>query len=480
MHKTTKYFPGFHRHLFGRPPVNKNAQLARKVRQSDRLCLTQLHTLFEDVLPSWLPSFKTSVGANSRHCIYTPLVTFWAFLSQVLDPDGSCRRALTRVQTLCSALRLPLPKEDTGAYCVARARLPIRVLLKVFYFIVRRLDALPREGRRIVVMDGTGIRMPDSPENADAYSYTPNQKPGCGFPLMALLGLFDLSTGAWLATVKSKTKAHDARLAWKMLKHLRTGDILLADRAFCSYAFIVACQSKGVDVVMRLHQARDAQLDKGQRIGANDWQVEWSRPAQGAKGQHPSVNAALPATLALRLVQVQSNAPGYRTHEIKIVTTLRESAVYHAGEIAAWYQRRWQVELYFDDIKTSLRMDTLRCKTPHMIARELLMHMIAYNLVRHLIISAEPLRALEAKGDLSFKGTMDRLDQWQWAIWSAPNAKHALRRRDDLLQSIANDPVKKRPGRKEPRVCKARQNKFTLMTKSRRLYNSNDDAAHAA
>lgn len=149
-------------------------------------------------------------------------------------------------------------------------------------------------------------------------------------------------------------------------------------------------------------------------------------------------------------------------------------------KIAAWYQRRWQVELFFDDIKTSLGMDTLRCKTPHMIARELLMHMIAFNLVRHLIISAEPLRELEARDALSFKGTKDRLDQWQWAIWSAPNARQARRRRDDLLQSIANDAVIKRPGRKEPRVCKDRQNKFTLMTKPRHLYDLNDDAAHAA
>jgi hypothetical protein len=480
MHRNTKYFPGFHHCLFGRKPVTKGAQLARTARRADALCLTQLHTLFEGVLPSWLATFKTARGSNSRHCTYTTLVSFWAFLSQVLDPDGSCRRAVTRVQTLCSALGLALPDEDTGAYCVARSRLPIRVLFKVFYFIGQRLGALPRDGRRIVVMDGTSIRMPDSPQNAAAYSHTPGSKPGCGFPLMQLLGLFDLATGAWLATIKSKTKAHDSRLAWKMLKHLREGDILLADRAFCSYAFIVACQARGVAVVMRLHPKRDPQLDKGRRIGANDWHVTWSRPARRAKGQHPAAHAALPATLPMRLVHMQSNAPGYRTHDIKIVTTLLDASAHSAAQIAAWYLRRWQVELYFDDIKTSLRMDTLRCKKPHNIARELLMHMIAYNLVRHLILSAEPLREIAARDALSFKGTMDRLDQWQWAIWSAPNTKQARRRRDDLLQTIADDPVIKRPGRKEPRVCKDRQNKYTLMTKPRRSYGSTDDAAHAA
>jgi len=187
--------------------------------------------------------------------LYSTLVTFWAFLSQVLDPDGCCRRAVTRVQTLCSALKLRLPDEDTGVYCTARRRLPIRLLLRVFYFTAVRVAAPPATGRRVVVLDGTCVRMPDSPANAAAYSYSPNQKRGCGFPLLPLLGLFDLRSGAWLAMVKSKPWVHDARQAWRMLKHLRAGDILLADRAYCSYAFIGACKAKGVDVVMRLHQA---------------------------------------------------------------------------------------------------------------------------------------------------------------------------------------------------------------------------------
>ena len=115
MPASTRCFPGFHHQLFGRKPVGRKEQLQRKARAADALCLTQLHTLFEGVLPSWLATFKTARGSNSRHCIYTTLVTFWAFLAQVLDPDGSCRRAVTRVQILCSALGLALPNEDTGA-----------------------------------------------------------------------------------------------------------------------------------------------------------------------------------------------------------------------------------------------------------------------------------------------------------------------------------------------------------------------------
>lgn len=480
----TQFFPSFHRQLFGRPPVSGRRLLERKAREADQLCLSQLHTLFGDVLPSWLATYKGAKGINSRHRIYTPLVTFWAFLSQTLDADGSCRRAVTRVQTLCSALKLPLPDEDTGAYCAARARLPMKLLLRLHSHITGKLTEMPREGRRVLVMDGTSIRMPDSKQNADAYMQAPHQKAGCGFPLMPLLGLFDLRDGTWIAAVKSKGRAHDAALSWRMLRHLRAGDILIADRAFCSYAFIAACKARGVDVVMRLHQARDPQLEKGRRIGDNDWHITWSRPLQPPKGRlaamHKAMHAALPATLDLRLVKVSSTSPGFRTHELQIITTLRDTRAHNAVQIAAWYQQRWQVELCFDDIKTSLHMHAFRCKTPHMVARELLMHMIAHNLVRHLIASAQPLRKLGAKGSLSFKGTMDRLEQWQWIIWSAPGTKQAKHRGDSLLQTIADDEVPPRPGRKEPRVCKDRQNKYTFMTKPRHLYTCQDDLAHAS
>ncbi|MEZ5387723.1 MAG: IS4 family transposase [Prosthecobacter sp.] len=475
--------------------------MQRKAREADRLCLTQLHTLFEGMLPSSLAAYKAAQGSNSRHRIYTPQVTFWAFLSQTLDADGSCRRAVTRVQTLCSALGLVLPDEDTGAYCAARARLPMRLLLNVHAHVVGRLGTCSlSEGRRVLVMDGTSIRMPDSQRNAAVYARGPGQKPGCGFPLMPVLGLFDLSGGTWIAAVKSKPRAHDAALAWRMLRHLRSGDILIADRAFGSYAFIAACKARGIDVVMRLHQARDPQLAKGRRVGEGDWHVTWNRPLQPPKGQHKALHAALPTTLNLRLVQVRSTSPGFRTHELQVVTTLRDLRVYSAAQIAAWYQRRWQVELLislrftlraacgclsrcarlFDDIKTSLNMHAFRCKTPHMVARELLMHMIAYNLVRHLMACAEPMRDVQALGTLSFKGTMDRLDQWQWVIWSAPSCKQARLRRNALLQTIADDEVPPRPGRKEPRVCKDRQNKYTFMTKPRHLYNLEDDLAHAS
>jgi len=225
-------------------------------------------------------------------------------------------------------------------------------------------------------------------------------------------------------------------------------------------------------------------VEKGRRIGDNDWHVTWSRPLKAPQGRyramHKALHNALPTTLDLRLVKVRTASPGFRTQELQIVTTLLDTHAYSAAQIAAWYQQRWQVELYFDDIKTSLHMHAFRCKSPHMVVRELLMHMISYNLVRHLIACAEPMRELGEKGNLSFKGSMTRLDQWLWVIWSAPSGRQARQRCDSLLQSIANDEVPPRPGRSEPRVCKDRQNKYTFMTKPRHLYSLEDNLANAS
>ncbi len=468
MQQKTPLFRGFHRKLFGRPPVSKNAELQRGLEQADKLCLRQLGALLGGLLPDALVNFKAEQGDNSRKRIYTVMVTFWAFLSQVLDADGCCVRAVSRVQALFSLRKLPAPDEDTGAYCRARARLPIRLLIKAARFLADKLcPAIAHEGGRLLVMDGTDVTLPDSKLNRAQYAYPSGQKKGCGFPLMKLVGLFDLRSGAWLATVKCAGRSHDAALAWRMLKHFRAGDILVADRGFCSYAFIVALQARGVQVVMRLHQRRPADMRRGKPLGRGDRLQSWGKPAQCPKGQHPARHKALPATLPVRVVKVEASEPGYRTTHIHLATTLMDTSAWTSAQIAALYLRRWQVELFFDDIKTTMGMDMLRTRSPHMVVRELLMHMIAYNVVRHLMAQAEPLRPLESVGALSFKGARDRFAQWQWTVWSAPNGREARERCAAMLQTIANDPVPQRPGRREPRCVKRRPKPYQLLTKPR-------------
>ena len=471
MAASTPFFHGLRRSLFGRPPVSAAGVLRRATARADALCLRQLSTLLGGLLPDELLRFKSARGANSRQRFFTPVVTFWAFLGQVLDADGCCVRAVSRVQALFASRQMAAPDEDTSAYCRARMRLPIKLLLKAARFMVHKVcasaDASAQQQGRLLVMDGTAITLQDTVANREAYADAPGQKPGCGFPLMKLVALFDLRTGAWLASVKCGQRRHDAALAWRLLKHLRAGDILIADRGFCSYAFIAVLQGRGVAVIMRQHQKRTTDMSRGRRLGAGDRLQSWTKAKQCPQALHTGRHAALPEQLAIRLIEVNVAQRGHRTTKVYLATTLLDAHVWSATQIAALYLRRWEVELFFADIKTSQHMDMLRCKSPHMIARELLMHMIAYNVVRYLMTQAEPMRPLEATGMLSFKGTRDRFHQWHWTLWSASSNREAARHCALLLHSIAHAPAPPRPGRSEPRCIKRRPKSYQLLTKPR-------------
>lgn len=160
---------------------------------------------------------QTTSGANSRNRMFTVAVTFWTFLLQVLDTDGSCRRALAHVHALCAARRKPSLSASTAAYCTPRKRLPLRLLIALLRHVtsavLRAAGDFDAPGGRLLVMDGATLTLQDSDANRATYHYASGQRPGCGFRQMHLLGLFDLRSGAWLHVVRSAQRRHDSHLA---------------------------------------------------------------------------------------------------------------------------------------------------------------------------------------------------------------------------------------------------------------------------
>lgn len=475
MSNKSSFFPGFHRAGLGRKPTPTILSLMPSHTQFDALFLSHLQLLCGHLLPRWLTCFKSSSGTNSRKRLFTPTLTFWAWLAQVLDPASSCRSALQRVQAMLRAKGLSPINEDTAAYCRARRRLPAKLLIAILKHLtvaVSRVAGDFGSSARLLVLDGTTVTLADSPANSARYAYASNQqKPGCGFPVMYLLGLFDLRTGSALRVVKSAVRRNDSALAWRMLGSFKAGDTLIADRAFCSYAFIAELRARGVHVVMRLHQARARTLDMsrdGKRLGKGDRLLTWIKPeAKQLKSLHPARVAQLPEALEMRVVEVHASLRGHRSQPMFFATTLLNARTHDATAIAGLYLRRWEVALFFDDIKTSQNMDMLRCKSPDMVARELLMHLIAYNLVRLLMAHAQPTREAGRAGCLSFKGTLDRINQWQVTLWTARTNKERRQSYNQMLDDIASDIVPPRPGRYEPRVLKRRRDSYSLLTKPR-------------
>lgn len=396
---------------------------------------------------------------GERDRVFTPWITFCAFLGQVLQRGASCRDAVRRVQAWHLAIGSGVVADSsTGGYCQARQRLPIEVLRTVFFRLGQWCSERARKddlwlGRVVKVMDGCGLSMPDTAANRAVYPYAGGQKPGCGFPTGQLVGLFSLCTGHLARFVVSSWKAHEAPLARELVGWVKAGEVVLADRAFCSWALLALLQRKSVDVVMRLHQARKSQLG----------QVTWKKPQRQGPWEE-DLWAELPEQLELRVVRFRVEVPGFRTEEITLVTTLLDESAYPDEALAALFRRRWQVELDFRDLKTVLGLDVLRTQTPTMIEKEVYLQAIAYSLTRALMLEAA--RQHDVPPDrISFKGTVSALRAFAPLFASA--AKAAADRYADLLLALASDPVPLRPDRVEPRAVKRRPKCYQLITKPR-------------
>jgi hypothetical protein len=433
-----------------------------------RASLCQLAKLFERAID---PA-KLAPQQGQRRRRFPFAVTFWAFLSQVLSPEVSCRATLRKVQGWCATHKLKIPDSNTGAYCKARGRLDSQRLGELHEHTAQRLQAQVREqqlwcGRNVKVVDGTGLSMPDTPANQKEFPQSSNQKPGCGFPHVKLVGCFCLASGALIKWVEGTLKNHEHALFTKMWDLFVEGDVLLADRGFCSFEVIATLLGGGVDSAMRLHQRRAHDFRKGKRIGKNERFVSWAKPKK-----RPSTTPArqwkkLPESLTLRYVKVQVATPGFRTQQIIVVTTLLESEPYTAEAIGELYMRRWSVELFFRDIKITLGMDVLRCKTPQMVRKEIIMHAIAYNLIRALMQEAAATYDVDLTR-ISFKGTADTLREWTEALNAAANNKRQFARlKAQLLALLAEDLVPFRPERTEPRAKKRRPKNYALLTATR-------------
>ena len=471
MMQRTAFLPGFSHQLCGR---QRRSQLDALRAQTHRVRQASLSRLSE-IFGPWLPAnlLASSVGGlNSRKRLYPLELTFWAFLSQVLNPGSSCREIVRKVQAWYAPQGGAQPDSRTGAYCQARARLPLAQLKATHEHLAQKITAQTAGsdhwlGRRVKVIDGTGLSMPDTAANQKVWPQPTTQKPGCGFPVVKLVACFCLASGALLHWVQGTLKEHDCRLLQKLLEVFQQGDVVLADRGFSSFANLAVLLARGVDAVLRLHQFRKLDWRSGRRLGKRDRLVRWSKgPFQGKLWTRAQW-AELPAHLDVRVVEIRVEVAGFRTQKLVLVTTLLDAAQFSAAELGRLYFRRWAVELFFRDIKQTLGMDVLRCQTPAMVEKEIVMHALAYNLLRALMQDIARSHDLPVSR-LSFKGTVDALRQWQGLFAGSQDHPRRVRQlRQMFYETVAGDPLLVRPDRSEPRAVKRRPKNFRLLTQPR-------------
>ena len=406
--------------------------------------------------------------------VLTPLVTLATFLAQVLSDDHSCRAAVARLKAYLTARGLPACSLATGGYCKARQRLPEALLPRLVRDTADRLqDGAPGgwlwHGRRVVIVDGSSVSMPDTPENQAEYPQHFRQKPGCGFPIARVVVLLSLATGAVidLAMARWAGKLTGENALLRGLRgRLRRGDVLLADSYYCSYQEVAALLAAGVDVVMRQHGGRKTDFRRGQRLGREDHLVRWQRGRIRRPWMSPAEFRRLPRELVLRESRVRVDKPGFRSRSFVVVTSLLDPAAFPPAELAAAYRRRWDAELDIRNLKQTMRMDVLRCKTPGMVRKEVFAHLLVYNLVRGVMAEAAA-RHGAAPRRLSFQGARQVLDGFRPELArAAPGRAEALR--CAALGAIAGERVGDRPDRVEPRARKRREKMYPRLQVPRR------------
>jgi len=412
--------------------------------------------------------------AREEGDVYTPALTLWAFLSQVLHKgeQRSCLAVVSRVIVLLAALGRKPCAHNSGAYCKARAKLPEAVLQRL---TTRVAEGCEREvaaawlwkGRHVKLADGTTVSMPDTEQNQAAYPQQAAQPEGLGFPVARMVVLMSLATamlnGLAIGPYSGKATGELA-LMRRLLDQLDAGDVLLADKYYCSYFMIALLLERKVDFVARLHHARKEDAYRIRRLGKKDWLIQWRRPGR-PPWMDPAIYKGMPASLTLRQVEVQVAEPGFRVESLTVVTTLADAETYGRDDVAELYRRRWLVELDIRAVKGSLDMDVLRCKTPEMVRREIWTCLLAYNLIRKTMLQAA-VESGHSPRQLSFTKAMQTMAA-SWTVLPILDHPRLTAMIAVQLAALTCPIVGNRPNRIEPRAVKRRPKPMRLLTMPR-------------
>ena len=434
--------------------------------------------LFDSVARPWqillpestLNAIVEEEGVRYRNRLYTPIVTIWAMLYQVLCDDKSLKNTVKWLRKWL-VVDGQAPSSDTGGYSKARSRLAEGVLKRLVPKSGRALEEQVDEehlwcGRHVKVFDGSTILMSDTEDNQKEYPQHGNQKKGCGFPIARIVVFFSLVTGALLHERIAHCKTSETEMSRSLYPYLEPKDVAMADQLHGSYVDLALIQQQQADGMIRKHHARKTDFRTGKKNGIGDHQVEWSKPTRCPKHMSKEEFDALPDRMMVREVSLRLTRKGWRDQYIIVVTTLLDAERYSAQALTELYGYRWRAaEVNLRHVKTTLKMEMINAKPPAMVRKVFWSHLLCYNLLRTIMEQAAPLAEYQ-RSRLSLQGTRQGFRQILTHLCLAqPHQQERLY--DDLLNETATDRLPNRPNRSEPRVRKQRHKSFPLMQQPR-------------
>lgn len=399
-----------------------------------------------------------------RERLYPPTETLSMFLAQAMSADRSCQNIVNQAAIQRLAGGLSPVSTRTGGYCQARQRLPMEMVYgltrQVASLMDQRIpDSWRWQGRRVRIVDGTTATMPDTPANQASFPQQGGQQSGLGFPICRIVGITCLASGALVnaAVGRFNGKGGDERTLLRSIQNtFDSGDLVIGDAFFATYFFLADMLAKGVDVLMEQNGARKRSTDfrRGRRLGQRDHLIVMHKPKQRPYWMSDADYAEAPEAITLREFKVGGKV---------MITSLLCPKTMPKLVLKELYQSRWHVELDIRNIKETLGMNILSCRSPDMVEKEIWVYLLAYNLIR-LMMAQSALWADIAPRQLSFKHCLQL-----WVI----SIQHLDTSCDEQLATLfllmAQKQVGNRPGRIEPRAIKRRPKPIPLLTKPRAL-----------
>ena len=414
-----------------------------------RAAIARVKVQIRSQLPVDVNSIAAETGHVWRENKLTPAVTIWLFMLQVLNGNV----AITALHHLSGMMM------QASSYCEARKRLPLELFARLFDaisqaavegialaagMVIEQSSQALIHGRRVLLGDVTTFSMPDTEALRQHFGYPAGQREGLGFPVARLLGVIDALSGCVLVAMGGPLFTHEAREMLQLHPLLKRGDILVADRGFCSYLQIAQLIDHGVDVVMHLHQRR--------KPGAlRDYIETWTKPLLRPAWMSLALWEQIPESINIRIVRYSVVGRNGRRKQIHIATTLLDKVAYPADLIQRVYGHRWNIETCFNSLKTHAKMNTLKCKDVDGVIKELIMYLIVWNLVR-MAMTKFAQRIGVSVWRVSFIDTV----RWLCSLLQGP--------RPATLDLLLNPD---RPGRWEPRKLKRRNKEYDLLSEPR-------------
>lgn len=378
----------------------------------------------------------------------------------MLNDDGSCKQAVASVLTDRLSNGQPANSINTGPYCKARQRLPLAQMKAAAINVGAHLHQQNAKtwkwyGYNVVLTDGTTVQMPDTPENQAVFPQQSNQKPGLGSPIVRIVALISLAAGTVLnyslGPYQGK-QTGESSLFSQLLSSLSMGDLLMADRYYCTFAIIAMLQAMEVPVLFQIHANKKVDFRQGQRLGAKDHCIGWKKPKRKPVWMTVQAYADLPDMITVREFSVKG---------VVYATTLLNAKKYPKTAVAGFYRERWKIELDFRTIKTHMGMELLRCKSPDSVEKEIAVYLLAYNIIRGNLAQAAILHD-KIPRQLSFRSAVQLLIQAakQVIVLAGILLNNALQA---LFKAIASTVVGQQRRKNQPRAIKRRPKPYPLL-----------------